>query len=236
MSGTQATFLDKLTAAVRENPLAAALVGGGALWLLMGNEKLKGAASAAAAPLADIGARHLRSAASFATSPPTAPEMDNGSLHVGETLRDAGSAASDAASGAVGTIKERLDKGVNYAHEAVQKVGGRLPGQETFEQAKSSLTDLLERQPLVIGAIGLAVGATVASAFMASNLENEWVGEFSDTVKGDLNVRAEAVSQSVREASDTLKAEIQDVASESVDRLRQAGSNAADAAQRVRGR
>ena len=54
MSGTPGSFVDGLTAAVRENPLAAALIGGGALWLLIGNDKLKNAASsltAAAAPL-----------------------------------------------------------------------------------------------------------------------------------------------------------------------------------------
>ena len=38
---TQMGFLD-LTSAVQDNPLAAALIGGGALWLLMGNDKLKG--------------------------------------------------------------------------------------------------------------------------------------------------------------------------------------------------
>ena len=54
-------------AAVRENPVAAALIGGGAFWLLIGNEKLKSAASsatAAASPIVDTGARNLRSAAS----------------------------------------------------------------------------------------------------------------------------------------------------------------------------
>ena len=51
----------------RENPLAAALIGGGALWLLIGSDKLKNAAgsvTSAAAPLADLGARAQRSAAS----------------------------------------------------------------------------------------------------------------------------------------------------------------------------
>jgi hypothetical protein len=49
-------FLDNLTKAVRENPLSAALIGGGALWLLIGNYRLKSAAasmSTATASLAD---------------------------------------------------------------------------------------------------------------------------------------------------------------------------------------
>ena len=83
MSSTQSGFFDNLASAVQENPLAAALIGGGALWLLMGNDRLKGAASSAAAtvsPMVDIGARNLRSATSGlhrTAAPPTAPEMDH---------------------------------------------------------------------------------------------------------------------------------------------------------------
>ena len=67
MSSTQGSFVDSVVMAARENPLAAALIGGGALWLLIGNEKLKSAASsatAAAFPSADTGARNQRSARS----------------------------------------------------------------------------------------------------------------------------------------------------------------------------
>ncbi|MEY9716140.1 hypothetical protein [Bradyrhizobium elkanii] len=41
MSSTQTSFFDSLVTAVRENPLAAALIGGGVFWLLAGDEKLK---------------------------------------------------------------------------------------------------------------------------------------------------------------------------------------------------
>src|SRR6476469_4448323 len=103
MSGTQTGFFDSLTSAVQENSLAAALIGGGALWLLIGNDRLKGAASAAAAAayaLVDIGAGPLRSAASLlqhTAAPPTAPQPHpESSPRRADTLRDAGSAASDA--------------------------------------------------------------------------------------------------------------------------------------------
>ncbi len=91
-----------------------------------------------------------------------------------------------------------------------------LPGKETFTRAQSSLADLLERQPLVLGAIGLAVGAAVAGAFRASDLENEWVGEYSDGVREDLSKRAGAVSESVREVADTLKNEVKDAGTEAI--------------------
>ena len=235
MSGIQTSFLDNLREAVRENPLAAALIGGGALWLLMGNERLKSAASsvsAATAPLADIGARNLRSAApKFTNSPPTAPEMDDGSSqHVRETLHDATSAASDAVSDTAAAIKDRFEQGAIKAHENIGKLGDALPRKETFAQVQSSLSNLLERQPLLLGAMGLAIGAAVAGAFRTSDLENEFMGKLSDRVKEDLNARGDAVSQSVREASDTLKAEIVDMRAESLERLQETGRNAMDAA------
>ena len=192
MSGTQSGFFDSLASAVQENPLAAALIGGGALWLLIGNDKLKAAASstaAAASPMVDIGARNLRSAASGlqrTAAPPTAPEMDHDSSGVGETLRDVGNAASDGVSGAADKIRDRLDEGVAYAQDSFGRLGS---GKETLAKAQSSLADMLERQPLVLGAIGLAIGAAVAGAFRTSDLENEWIGDLSDDVKADLNTR-----------------------------------------------
>jgi hypothetical protein len=236
MNSTQTGFFGSLVLAVRDNPLAAALIGGGALWMLIGEKKLKGAASsatAAASSAANAGTRNLREAASrFQTTaaPPTAPEMDHeGSFYVGETLRQAGAAASDAISGAADMVRDRFDEGVAYAQENFGRLGSPLPGKQAFTKAQSSLTDVLERQPLVLGAVGLAIGAAVASAFRISDRGNEWVGDLSDGVKADLNGRAGAVTQSLRGASETLKAELRDTGAEAVDRVK-ADMDAADAA------
>ena len=238
MNGSQGSFIDGLAAAARENPLAAALIGGGALWLLLGSDKLKNAAgsvTSAAAPLADPGARAQRSAASswddtYGSMRNRAANMqDEASRRINETVGNARTAASDAMSGAAETMGERFDEGMAGAREMFDRVGRALPRKETLRQAQSSLSDLLERQPLVLGAVGLAIGATVAGALAKSSLEDEWVGDLSDGLKADLKERAGAVSQSVREASDTLKAEFADVGAEYADRVQQAGRDALDA-------
>jgi hypothetical protein len=238
MSGSQGNFVDGLTSAARENPLAAALIGGGALWLLIGSDKLKSAASSvtsAAAPLGDLGARAQRSATSswndtYRSMGNRASRMqDEASRGLDETVRNARTTASDAMSGAAETVNERFDEGVAGTREMFDRLGRALPSREALRQAQSSLSDLLERQPLVLGAVGLAIGATVAGAMAKSSLEDEWVGGWSDDLKADLKERAGAVSQSVREGSDTLKAELAEAGAEYADRIQQAGHDALDA-------
>ena len=237
MSSTQTGFFDSLVAAARENPLAAALIGGGALWLLVGDEKLKSSArtaAGAASSAAETGTSNLRAAASTiqrTVAPPTAPEMDHeGSFGVSENIRGARSAASDAVSGTADKIRDRFDEGVAFARENFGKLGNSLPGDEALTAAKSSLAEALERQPLVLGVVGLAIGAAVASALGPSDIENEYIGGASDDVKADLTRRAGAVSQSLREASDTLVAEASDSGSAALEKIRQAGMDAAGAA------
>jgi len=238
MNGSQGSFIDGLSAAARENPLAAALIGGGALWLLIGSDKLKNAAgsiTSATAPIADLGARAQTSAFSswedsYGSMRNRASRMQDEASHtVNETVSKARTAASDAMSGAAETMSERFDEGMAGAREMFDRVGRALPRKETLRRAQSSLSDLLERQPLVLGAVGLAIGATVAGALAKSSLEDEWVGDLSDGLKADLKERAGAVSQSVREASDTLKAEFADAGAEYADRVQQAGRDALDA-------
>jgi len=234
MSNTKSGFIDNLVTAARENPLAAALIGGGALWLLAGDQKLKTATRSvvdAVSPVADAGTSPLRSAASAVkqtTAPPTAPEMgDEGSLGIGETLRGATAAPSDAVSEAVDNVQDRFDEGVTFFQD---KLGTALPGKEALTSTQSSLTELLERRPLVLGIVGLAIGAAVAGTFRASEIENEYIGKVADDVKADVNRRAGAVSQAWREASDTVIAEVGDKGAEALDKVRQAGIDAAEAA------
>src|SRR5262245_47341035 len=101
MSSTKTGFVDSLLQAAKDNPLAAALIGGGALWVLTGNEAIKGVAKSAAgvaSPAVDAGASAVRSAKTvFERSPPTAPDLEHGSsFDMGGAARKAAGEASDA--------------------------------------------------------------------------------------------------------------------------------------------
>jgi len=60
----------------------------------------------------------------------------------------------------------------------------------------------------------------VAGAFRASEIENEYIGQVGDDLKADLNQRAGPVSQALREASDTVVAEISDSGAEVVNQVK----------------
>ncbi|WP_369539503.1 hypothetical protein [Bradyrhizobium japonicum] len=127
-------------------------------------------------------------------------------------------------------MRDRFEDGVEMMRDGFAKVGDQLPGGEAITKAKSSLAEVLEKQPLVIGVIGLAIGAAVAGAFRTTEIENDYVGSMSDDVKADLNTRAGAVSQALRESSDTLLAEVSDAGAETMDRIKQTGMDAVQAA------
>jgi len=234
MSSTTTSFVDNLMTAARENPLAAALIGGGAFWLFVGDQRLKTAARSAKEAVgsaADIGTSTLRSAAATVkqtVAPPTAPEMEDGrSMGVGGTLQ---SATSNAVSGITENVQDRFDEGIAFAQETFSSLGNAFPDREAIDNVKSLLTDMLERQPLVLGVVGIAIGAAVAGAFRTSEIENEYIGQVSDDLKADLNRRAGAVSQALREASDSVVAEISDSGAEVVNRVTQVGQDAVAAA------
>lgn len=158
MSSTNISFMDSLVTAARENPLAAALIGGGALWLLAGDQRLKSAARSATeavASAADVGTSGLKSAASAVkqtVAPPTAPEMDDDrAMGVGDTFEGATTTASDTVSEAANNVRDRFDEGVAFAQDQFNKLGRSFPDKETMNSARSSLADMLERQPLVLG-------------------------------------------------------------------------------------
>lgn len=233
MSGTQAGFFDNLIVAARENPVSAALIGGGALWLVMGDNALTGAARSAAAAAAgavDRGLGYLPEVKRTVASP-TATDMDHeDGSSAGESFRAATDAATRSVSDVTDKVRDRLDEGAASAREQLARLSNVLPEKETLAKAQSSLGDMLDRQPLVLGAIGALIGAAFGGALRTSQLENEYIGEISDDVKDDLSQRGSAVSKALREASDTLLAEAGDMGAEAVDRVKQAGKDAAQGA------
>jgi hypothetical protein len=218
------TFISSLSQAVRENPIAATLIGGGALWFMLGNRPISRAASAAQ-PLAESGMRGISNAAAGGRAADA----------VMETARAAGEAASSGAAAASDRMAETFDRTADSVNRATGKLGragetlrpplNPLPHlQRGYANAQSTLADLFERQPLVLGAIGLAIGAGAASALARTSFEDEWAGSMSDEVKDAVADRAEHVAEAAQQAASEVGGEFRAAAGEAADKLRKAGA------------
>lgn len=223
-SERQSTFLDDLSAAARDNPLAAALIGGGALWLLMNKSGTRVAESAyaeAVGPAAEVGLRGLKNATRA-----TSAGMDAAGNLIERGRAAANELGEGIASGARSlkdTVGDRTSDMLRSAPDAFRLVD------KNYSEAQSALTTLFERQPLVIGAIGLAIGAGMASAAAVSKLENEWAGPASDAVKDTFKARAGQVAQPAIDAANEIKRDVRAAGEESFDKLREIATDAARA-------
>ena len=56
-------------------------------------------------------------------------------------------------------------------------------GSELSSSLQNTLAEMFDKQPLLLGAVGLAVGAAIAASIPATDTENRFMGETADTVK-----------------------------------------------------
>jgi hypothetical protein len=166
-------FVQELGEAARRNPLAAALIGVGVLWLF-GGRAVQAAGAGAGRAVQDGNRAHP---ALHATS----SSLKTGARSVGDNVA---SATASLQSGASAALKEASRYGREQA-DTVAQYARSVPetGTEMFASLRSSLADVLERQPLALGAIGLALGAGIAAALPPTSLEADYLGESSAIVK-----------------------------------------------------
>jgi len=102
--------------------------------------------------------------------------------------------------------------------------------------------DLFEEQPLIGGAIALALGAALAAALPRTRMEDDYLGAQSDQLmdeaerifeeeKQKLSKVAEAATDEAKSMAADVKAKAERVAKTAVDQAKESGSKIADAAQ-----
>jgi ElaB/YqjD/DUF883 family membrane-anchored ribosome-binding protein len=96
-------------------------------------------------------------------------------------LKDATTSARDTATDTLAALRETVSGTYEAATEAVGQTGDQLG--DTFTQSKQTLMEMIENHPLVVGGIGLLVGAMIASALPVTQAENRLLGETSDELK-----------------------------------------------------
>jgi hypothetical protein len=196
--------VDRLNAAIRDNPLAAGLIGAGVAWMLFGGAKGFGAVAEAAKGAA------VKTGAAVAAAGNTVAKA--GSTVAGGVKN----AASDVAGSVASIVPDLSVPDTDNAFEAVAEAGSSIgndissaatAGREYGAVIQSRLSESFERQPLLLGAIGIAIGATIASTFATTKAEGELMGEHGTAVREKLHTLGHSVKDRAQQVVSEVKSE-----------------------------
>ena len=156
-----------------------ARTGAGAAGAARGGSSGSGIGSAASSAAGSVGSAASSAVSSVADS-------------VADSVSGMAREASDALSSARSAVGEGLHEAGDRAHRMAHDL--RSAGSQAFgevrhsaagagHQARDTFFDVLEREPLVIGAIGLAVGAAIGAFLPATEVEREHLGPAGEALK-----------------------------------------------------
>ncbi|NDW07804.1 DUF3618 domain-containing protein [Jiella pacifica] len=166
---------------------------------------------------------------------------------VSESAKTAGQSVSDAASSAGDAARRGFhDASDSVSHASSTAMhSARRTGRSAYRagaRAQRNVADLIHDEPLVFGAIALAIGAAVGALLPATRTEDEWMGETRDHLRDDAyeqgretlhkaeNVAAktyEAVSEEAEGTGLKPKSSQDETIAERVSDVVKAGKNAA---------
>ena len=215
MSNNQSSdFVSGLQDAIRQNPVSAALVGMGILWMFTGGNKITAAAallpSAARAAAAGVGSGLQNSADAVGVVTEGARSVGARVVEgVRDTLSSASAAVGDTASLAYDAAKGAVSNSAPKTKTLLTLQGGTAAGMAGA--LHSNLKDTFARQPLLLGAIGLAVGAGMAAGLPATKIETEFAGDTADRVTAQVkefaSEQANRVTETAKRTLDAVKEE-----------------------------
>ena len=203
------SLLDGLNDSIRENPIGAGVIGMGVLWMLLGRRRvasiggaIPGAIGTAATSVGSAAAAgghavssgfnaagaRIREASGKVTDAISQPFASAGAkpTHEAEPTR------LDAADIDEGSLGASMSDGVNVVREKARSYAHS--GMKYGTSLKDQLGDSFERQPLLLGALGVAIGAGIAAAFPSTRVESEFLG-----------AQSLATREKIQEAADDLK-------------------------------
>lgn len=183
-SSLPAEFGSNLAESVRNNPIPIALIGIGVAWAaLAGRRGSMGTRSYGASGYDDeFGSMTERAGA---TADHARATLAGARDRVADTLastRDkvSGTMAStrDKVSGTMAATRDRVTGTMASARESMSHLSER--SMHGYQQARNSIGSLIEEQPLVLGALGVAVGAALGAALPRTQQEDQLLGSTRD--------------------------------------------------------
>lgn len=123
----------------------------------------------------------------------------------GENVRDAAENAYHRTNDTVRNAAEHLRDQVSNTTSGIDAGGALRSGGDRVARTARDVTHLIEDNPLIGGAIGLAAGIAIGAALPSSRIEDRWMGEASDRTYDQLKTKAEdTIDRGLHAASDVI--------------------------------
>lgn len=201
VKGGGGEFFANLSNTVKANPVPTVLTSIGLIWMMAGQNRQP----------------HSNVTTTAYTSGSTGPSMGDKLSAKAQGLKQQGASVKEKASQLSGSVSESLGNARSRASDSTRHASERLRG--GADRARGGFNQLLQEQPLALGAIGIALGALMAAAIPPSRREDEMLGEASDRVTGQLRSKAEEGYQKVsakgEEVAERVKQDVKDKESDS---------------------
>jgi hypothetical protein len=196
MKGTE--IGSSLGRCVKDNPMPVLLTATGIGWMMFGPNQTRSAVryNRYAYDDAEEGAEGLTAKIS--------ETMQSGATATRQQFAKTTETAKETVSRTTDKVKETADRAADALHETVNKT--RDIAQSQVTQVRDGFNQLLEEQPLILGAVGLAVGAMIGAAFPSTEQEDRLVGEIRDKT---LNKGKELGAQAYEKGSELAKQNIE---------------------------
>jgi ElaB/YqjD/DUF883 family membrane-anchored ribosome-binding protein len=197
-------FANNLGRSVKENPMPALLTAVGIAWMVAASNRPR---SSLADAYDDRYARDDFNAADFDD---TGFEDDAGDqkegltekaqrlkASAGETLSDAGQRVKSAADRA----RQKLTGTKQTVSSGLRRTSGTA--QVQTQRVREGFNSLLSEQPLLLGALGIAVGAAIGAALPSTEQEDRLFGSTRDKALSEVKQRGTETYEQVREKVNT---------------------------------
>lgn len=236
-----ADFGSNLGQTVRENPVPVALIGVGIAWLMMSGQQgqhsrtqVYGGASRSDALNRSTTSPYDASFGAENSSYEYGEEHHEGSVrHAMGKVSGAGRDAKNRVSETGQHMKERISgtgqqmkERASHMRDRANELGHR--SQENYYRAKDRFGQMLDEQPLVLGALGIALGASLGAAMPRTRREDEMMGSTRDRLMEQAKQRANEQAGKVQEVANKAMKEAKEDAGNSAGSPEVASNSARD--------
>jgi len=171
--GGSGEFFSNLSNTVKANPVPTVLTSIGLIWMMAGQNRQ---------PHSNVTSTGYASGSTGSSIGDKLSATTHGLKQQGANVKEKASQMSSSVSESLGNAKMRAS---DTTRQASQKLRGGA------DRARGGFNQLLQEQPLALGAIGIAIGALLAAAVPPTRREDEMLGEASDRLTGQLRSKAE---------------------------------------------